>query len=167
MYGAEEQRRKRCLSLKGPKQNAVGSEADTSWGSLEIPTIWPALVLRGRGCFMVVELSIERMAPASIRTGRDSSPIWRNVSLNWLRGRIRKSPCSSSELCHWELGEHWKGSLEGQRHVALEFVIIISPKSCLFVIITETRRILVLFRCLCLLQLIFKNFGGLPWGWLV
>lgn len=42
---------------------------------------------------IVVELSTQSRVPASIRTGSDSSPTCRNVSLRQLRGRIGKSPC--------------------------------------------------------------------------
>ena len=65
MYGAEKLWRKECVSFKGPKQKGIDSEMDTFWGSLEIPTILTTLVLWGRGCFIVVELS---MVIVSVRT---------------------------------------------------------------------------------------------------
>ena len=113
----EELRRKGWASLKGPKQKGIGLETGTFWDSLESPTVWTVLVLWGRGCFIVAGLSTESVVLVSIRTGRDSFPVWRNVSLSWLRERIGKSPCSSSDLHHWELGGRWEGWLEGWRHL--------------------------------------------------
>ena len=56
-----------------------------------------------------------------------------------------------------------------ERHVrrlkapeALKFVTISFPMSWLFAITAETRRVLVLFRGLRLLQVKIKTFGGLP-----
>lgn len=44
---------------------------------------------------------------------------------------------------------------------ALKYVTVSFPMSWLFAVITETRRILVLFRGLHLLELKIKNFSGL------
>ena len=44
----------------------------------------------------------------------------------------------------------------------LKFVTICFPMSWPFAIIAETRRVLVSFRSLHLLELKIKNFGGLP-----
>ena len=73
------------VSLKVSKQERIGSETVTSWGSLEIPTIWAVLVLRGRGTFIVVG------ALVSVWIGRDPFPIWENVSPSQLREKIGKN----------------------------------------------------------------------------
>ena len=52
----------------GPKQEEIGAETGTSWGSLEIPAI---LVLWGRGCLRVVGLSTKSVASVSVSTGRE------------------------------------------------------------------------------------------------
>ena len=135
--------------------------------SIRDATIWSVLVLQGRGCFIVVGSSTKSVALVSARTGRDSSPIWKNVSPSQLRRRIGKRPCSSSEPHHWELGGRWKGWLEGWRHLKCRFVTIIFPMSWLFVIVAKTRRVLVSFRSLQLLEWKSKNFGDLPWRWLI
>ena len=50
---AEGLRRKVWVSLKRPKQKGMSSETGTSWGSLEIPTIWTVLALQGiYSCFL-------------------------------------------------------------------------------------------------------------------
>ena len=113
--GAEELRRKGCILWR--KQKEIGSETGTSWDSLEIPTNWTILELQSRGCFTEVGLSTRSVALVSLRIERASSLIWRNVSAGGSRRRIGKSPCSSLKLHHSKLRGHWKGWLEGWRHL--------------------------------------------------
>ena len=77
---------------------------------LEVPQYLNCFRTPRQGCFIVVGLSTDNVALVSLRTGRNSSAIWRNVSPSRLRGRIGKSLCTSSE---GELGGCWKGWLEG------------------------------------------------------
>ena len=48
---------------------------------------------------IVVELSTQSRLPASIRTGTDSSPTCRSVSLRQLRGRIGKNGSPDTKAC--------------------------------------------------------------------
>ena len=83
-------------------------------------------------------MSIEFVALISLWTGRDSSPIWRNVFSSWLRGKIGKisSPYRSQNPLG-ELGVYWKDWLEVTK--VLKSVTVSSPVSWIF-IITGTRR---------------------------
>ena len=62
--------RKEHASLKGPKQNSIGSESGTSGGSLESPTTGTVPVLWGGGCFIVMRLSTKSVTLVSSRTGK-------------------------------------------------------------------------------------------------
>ena len=53
-----------CIS-QGPRQKETGSKIGTSWGSLEIPTIWTVSILWGQGCLTGVVLSTKNVAPVS------------------------------------------------------------------------------------------------------
>ena len=66
-----------------------------------------ALVFQCRGCFIVTRLSSESVAPLSVWTKRDLSPIWRSVSFKsfkkkesekslWLPGKKRSLLLSSA-----------------------------------------------------------------------
>ena len=50
----EELRWKVWLSLKRHKQKGMSSDAGTSWGPLECPTVWTVLVLQGKAYLLAL-----------------------------------------------------------------------------------------------------------------
>ena len=59
--GAEDLMRTELVSPRGSKQKGTGEETGPSCGSLEIPTIWAVLGLKGTGWVIVV-----RLGPGSV-----------------------------------------------------------------------------------------------------
>ena len=138
--GRDKGTKEKRVSLKEPKQKGRGSEAEISSCSSEISTTWTILVLQGRGCFIVVGLNTESVALVTVRAGRKSFPIWRNVFPSQPRGRIGKSP----SLRIVGVLESLVRGLEAPK--VLQFVSVSFPISWPFAIVAETRRALVLFR---------------------
>ena len=102
------------------------------------------------------------MAVVSFRTGRDSSPIGRNVSPSQ-EGELGRAPVDPWSLIILRIKRTLERLLKGLKaSKALKFVTIFFPMSCLFAIIAETRRVWVSFRRFHLLELKIKNFGSLP-----
>ena len=87
-----------------PKQKRIGSEL------LEVHYRDPHNL--NRGCLIVMGLKNKNVAPVSVRTRRDSSPMWRNVSPSQLQERNGKNLYSSFRSCYWESRGCWKGWLE-------------------------------------------------------
>ena len=89
----EELRGKGCGgSLEGPKQKKIGLETGRNLLTLiRDPIIWIVSIPRQE---VLYSSGTEHgdIAPVSFRTGKDSSPIWRNVSPSRLREGIWRSP---------------------------------------------------------------------------
>lgn len=106
-------------------------------------------------------LNTDSVTPVSIRTVKDSFPVWRVVYLSQLRGRIGRSPCRSLEPQFFRNGRALEILVRGLKaHKVLKFVIIFLPMSWLFAVIAETKRffcLFVLFRALHLSELKIKN----------
>ena len=85
-------------------------------------------------------LNTESVALVTVRAGRKSFPIWRNVFPSQPRGRIGKSP----SLRIVGVLERLVRGLEAPK--VLQFVSVSFPISWPFAIVAETRRALVLFR---------------------
>ena len=58
-----------------------------------------ALVFQCRGCFIVMGLSSESVAPPSVWTERDLSPTWGSVSFKSFKREESEKSLSSLELC--------------------------------------------------------------------
>lgn len=80
------------LSLSKCLHKMKSSETESSRGSLKRLYYLNGFTTRKQGLFLVVGLSTNSVALLPVRTGRDLSPIWRDVSPNQLRGRTGKSP---------------------------------------------------------------------------
>lgn len=99
------------------------------------------------------------VALMSIRLGRGSSPIWRNISPTQLRGRLQFLGALSLRT-----GRRLERLIKGRKvSEAFKFVSISFPMCWLFATIGETKRGLVLFNKLHFLELKIKYVGGLPY----
>lgn len=89
----EELRGKGCGgSLEGPKQKKIGLETGRNLLKLiRDPIIWIVSIPR-QGVLYSSGTEHGDIAPVSFRTGKDSFPVWRNVSLSRLREGIWRSP---------------------------------------------------------------------------
>lgn len=97
--------------------------------------------------------------PPAHRTGRGSSPIWRNISPTQLRGRLQFLGALSLRT-----GRRLERLIKGLKvSEAFKFVSISFPMCWLFATIGETKRGLVLFNRLNFLELKIKYVGGLPY----
>lgn len=97
--------------------------------------------------------------PPAHRTGRGSSPIWRNISPTQLRGRLQFLGALSLRT-----GRRLERLIKGRKvSEAFKFVSISFPMCWLFATIGETKRGLVLFNKLHFLELKIKYVGGLPY----
>ena len=135
MDGAEELQRKRYLSLKESTQKWIDSKQE-SLRFIGDPHYlnWFSVLRQGLFCYWGVEY---REYSPSVRTGRNSSIIWRNVSPSRLRGRIGKSLLGVPRL---RIGRTLERLVRQQKVPETLKFIISFPMSRLFVII-ETRRV--------------------------
>ena len=140
-------KRKEDVSFNQPKKKEMSSETGTSSSSLEISIIWN---FSFGCCFITAKLGTTSVVSASVRNGRISSPFWRNVSPCQLR-RIRES--SKGEF----LGSpslRIERTLERLvRRLKCLLVTISFPVFWIFIMIAETKRVLVSF------------IGFICWSW--
>lgn len=123
-------KKKRVSISQRAKQKGMSSERGTSWGLLEMPSIWTVLVFWGRGCFIIMVLNTKNVALVSLRIGRDSSLVWRKVSPSQLKEEMGKIPCNS----FWRIGSKLERLV---RELSFQFVTISLPMSWLFAITPE------------------------------
>ena len=113
----------------------------------------------------------------SWRRAQQPTPVFLPRESHGQRGLAAYSPWGHTELDMTEMTS-WSPITESTRTLEMlasglkipevfKFVIIFLPMSCLFVTIAETRWILVLSRCLYLLNLQMKNFGNPSLRWLI